>query len=276
MMSTIDLRPNAAVRVMFRRCKPIAGRLINKANHASPFAAHPCTIASSTASPPPFCQTIIKDSVGSRNLEATYQAKRSLRWKIRKELKNMDPIQRSHEDNAIQSLVLEAPWFKASRSLCVYISCASLREVDTSRIISEVLSNPPKEGNAQSRKKLYAPRVEDKNSNMRILKITSVDDLMANSMNILEPTLVDSDGNQREDAMQASEPVDLFILPGLAFDRSGRRLGRSGGWVNSSSLWTYYSFYQWPLFPIILWFKHCSSFMITFVILHKNFHVLFC
>ena len=48
----------------------------------------------------------------------------------------------SFSDNAIQSIVLEAPWFKASKSLCAYISCAALREVDTSRIVSQVLSKP--------------------------------------------------------------------------------------------------------------------------------------
>lgn len=57
------------------------------------------------------------------------------------------------------------------------------------------------EGNGQMRKKLYVPRVEDKNSNMRMLKISAVKDLVANSMNILEPSLLDSDGNQCEDGM---------------------------------------------------------------------------
>ncbi|XP_052173709.1 uncharacterized protein LOC127789017 [Diospyros lotus] len=32
-----------------------------------------------------------------------------------------------------------------------------------------------------------------------------------------------------QEVMQASGPINLFILPGLAFDRSGRRLGRSMG-----------------------------------------------
>jgi hypothetical protein len=41
--------------------------------------------------------------------------------------------------------------------------------------------------------------VEDKNSNMRILNISRIDDLVANSMNILEPDPVDADGNARED-----------------------------------------------------------------------------
>ncbi|KAG4180699.1 hypothetical protein ERO13_A10G180700v2 [Gossypium hirsutum] len=82
-------------------------------------------------------------------------------------------------------------------------------------------------------KKLYVPRVEDKNSNMRMFNISRIDDLVANSMNILEPASVDADGNTREDVMHANDPVDLFILPGLAFDRSGRRLGRGGGYYDT-------------------------------------------
>lgn len=58
-----------------------------------------------------------------------------------------------------------------------------------------------KDGHLQMRKKLYVPRVEDKNSNMRMLNISRLDDLIANSMDILEPAPVDGDGNEREDGM---------------------------------------------------------------------------
>lgn len=50
-----------------------------------------------------------------------------------------------------------------------------------------------------AQKKLYVPRVEDKNSNMCMLHISRMDDLIANSMNILEPAPVDAQGNERED-----------------------------------------------------------------------------
>ncbi|EXB29776.1 5-formyltetrahydrofolate cyclo-ligase [Morus notabilis] len=90
------------------------------------------------------------------------------------------------------------------------------------------------DGNVEVRKKkLFVPRVEDKNSHMRMLHISRIDDLVANSMDILEPAPVDADGNEREDVMQANEPVDLFLLPGLAFDRTGRRLGRGGGYYDT-------------------------------------------
>ncbi|KAJ7945942.1 5-formyltetrahydrofolate cyclo-ligase [Quillaja saponaria] len=60
----------------------------------------------------------------------------------------------------------------------------------------------------QMGKKLYVPRVEDKNSHMRMLKISCMDDLIANSMNILEPAPEDGDGNGREDGA----PFSLFAL----------------------------------------------------------------
>lgn len=82
------------------------------------------------------------------------------------------------------------------------------------------------------KKTLYVPRIEDTNSNMRMLSISSVGDLIANSMNILEPAPVDANGNERENVMQMNDPVDLILIPGLAFDRSGSRLGRGKGYYD--------------------------------------------
>ncbi|KAI3513437.1 hypothetical protein L1887_20771 [Cichorium endivia] len=163
------------------------------------------------------------------HLEAIFTQKRVLRSKIKKDLRSMDPALRSHEDDAIQNLILESPWFKSCKGLCAYISCSALREVDTSKVLQHVLQNPTKDG----RKRLYVPRVEDKNCHMRMLNISGMDDLIANSMNILEPAPVDANGNDREDVMLANEPVDLLLLPGLAFDKTGRRLGRGGGYYDT-------------------------------------------
>ncbi|XP_066342955.1 5-formyltetrahydrofolate cyclo-ligase, mitochondrial-like [Miscanthus floridulus] len=118
------------------------------------------------------------------------------------------------EDLAIQTTILDSAWFKASKRLCAYISYQQLREVDTSKILEGCLSSNP--GQEELAKDLYVPRVEDKNSNMWMLKITTMDDLVKNSMNILEPSPVDATGNDREDVLSSSSPVDLLLLPGMS------------------------------------------------------------
>ncbi|XP_074316951.1 5-formyltetrahydrofolate cyclo-ligase, mitochondrial [Silene latifolia] len=211
----------------------------------------PCTLASSPISTPSYflnlrhsSQTSIKMSsttttidgihASTAELEPIFKEKKILRSKVKKSLREMTPSQRSHEDDVIQRLVLDAPWLKSSKRLCAYISCRPLREVDTSKILAEILQSSDKDsGDKLAEKKLYVPRVEDKKCHMRMLNITGMDDLIANSMDILEPAGIDSHGNEREDVMQTTQPVDLMILPGLAFDKSGRRLGRGGGYYDT-------------------------------------------
>ncbi|KAM0898781.1 hypothetical protein ACQ4PT_021718 [Festuca glaucescens] len=163
--------------------------------------------------------------------QAVADQKRAVRSDVRRALKALSPDQRASEDLAIQSNIMNSSWFKASKRLCAYISCAQLREVDTTKILAEVLS--PNSEHAGQAKDIYVPRVEDKNRNMRMFKITTMDDLIKNSMNILEPSPLDASGNAREDVLSASSPVDLLLLPGQAFDRTGRRLGRGGGYYDT-------------------------------------------
>ncbi|CAN6199577.1 unnamed protein product [Urochloa humidicola] len=163
--------------------------------------------------------------------QAVADKKRALRTEVRRALKALSPDQRASEDLAIQTTILDSSWFKESKRLCAYISCQQLREVDTTKILAGCLPLSP--GQDELVKDLYVPRVEDKNRNMRMLKITTMDDLVKNSMNILEPSPVDASGNDREDVLSGSSPVDLFLLPGQAFDRTGRRLGRGGGYYDT-------------------------------------------
>ncbi|KAF3652001.1 hypothetical protein FXO37_17696 [Capsicum annuum] len=180
------------------------------------------------------------------HLDSIFKQKKALRSVVKRDLKSMDPTLRSQQgghgfkpwkqlaemqgkaaydtplwwgpssdtvyrDEAIQKIVLGAPWFKACKGLCAYISCSALREVDTTQILSHILGGHPED--LQMRKKLFVPRVEDRNRNMRMLNISSTEDLIANSMDILEPAPLDADGNEREDVLFANEPVDLLLLP---------------------------------------------------------------
>ncbi|KAJ3674584.1 hypothetical protein LUZ60_005200 [Juncus effusus] len=176
----------------------------------------------------PLHSSSISSRVSAVAMSKTVQEqKKAVRSDIRRTLKALSPSQRSEQDLAVQNAILNSAWFKSSKRVCAYISCESLREVDTSKILAEILTSSDSES-----KELYVPRVEDKNSNMRMFKITTMNDLVANSMNILEPSPLDDEGNQREDVMSASHPIDLFLLPGVAFDKQGRRLGRGGGYYD--------------------------------------------
>ncbi|KAF3499223.1 hypothetical protein F2Q69_00044963 [Brassica cretica] len=81
-------------------------------------------------------------SKSQEELDSIFKQKRIVRSTVRKSLKAMDPSLRTQQDDAIQNTVLEAPWFKSCRGLCAYISCKSLNEVDTSKILSKILQHP--------------------------------------------------------------------------------------------------------------------------------------
>lgn len=99
-------------------------------------------------------------------LDAIFKQKRTLRTQLRKTLKAIDPSLRSQQgtiqsnlifgrssfyshtivscsDNAIQDIILGAPWFKSSLRFCAYISCSALREVDTFKLLSHILQPQP-------------------------------------------------------------------------------------------------------------------------------------
>lgn len=97
------------------------------------------------------------------------------------------------------------------QSLFFYVFCL-IRENGVRRVkFCCQLFFPSVEGSEIAAKRLYVPRVEDKNCHMRMLNISSMDDLIANSMDILEPAAVDSDGNVREDGMNILQsPLLLY------------------------------------------------------------------
>ncbi|KAL0728211.1 hypothetical protein Bca4012_024304 [Brassica carinata] len=148
-------------------------------------------------------------SKSQEKLDSIFKQKQVVRSTVRKSLKAIDPSLRTQQDDAIQNTVLEAPWFKSCRRLCAYISCKSLNEVDTSQILSNILQHLP-DSHTRAEKRLYVPWVEDKKSNMRMLHISHMDDLIANSMNILEPAPVDAQGNDREDGIISSHHINKY------------------------------------------------------------------
>ncbi|KAL2652510.1 hypothetical protein R1flu_020638 [Riccia fluitans] len=161
-------------------------------------------------------------------VELLRQQKKALRLAMKRTLRNFPLESRLEEDKAIQKHVLSADWFAQSRSLCAYLSCAALREVDTNQIVASILQHDASE----MAKELYVPRIVDREANMVMLNVSTTEDLVTNSMGIVEPDFTDSGGHPRKSVLEASHPVDVLLVPGLVFDRSGRRCGRGGGYYD--------------------------------------------
>lgn len=156
--------------------------------------------------------------------ESLVAEKKALRSVVKKELRQLSKEQRQEEDEDIQRHILDLELFQKATRVCAYLACEPLREVDTKRVVPAAL---------EQGKVLYVPRVEDRAAHMRMLRIKDPDtDTERNSMGIAEPTPLLPDGQPREDVMQADEALDLILMPGLAFDRSGKRLGRGGGYYD--------------------------------------------
>lgn len=106
--------------------------------------------------------------------------------------------------------------FVECSSLFTYISFAS--EVDTHNIIRKAL---------MMNKQIYVPRVENKEINF--YRINSFDMLIKSAYGILEP---DINIHLKYAESKAFINRKIMLLPGLAFDMSGNRIGYGAGYYD--------------------------------------------
>jgi len=171
------------------------------------------------------------------------EKKQKLRANVKSKLKatfsHEEDKKKRRDSKMICEKVLELDAFKNARTMCVYIAHPKLHEVDCSVLIREALkldfSSSSDEFGGEERK-VYVPIVDDKNSNVRFLRIRDVEkDLEKRTMGIMEPTELDWRTNEpREDVadLKEDEKLDVVITPGLAFDETCKRLGRGGGYYD--------------------------------------------
>ena len=106
-------------------------------------------------------------------------------------------------------------WFYRACILLGFVGFGS--EVDTRELLTEAL---------QKGKKVYVPRVEGED--MNFYRITSLQELTPGYKGILEP---DGTG-EKYDYLKLEKEKTLLLMPGVAFDLYGNRLGYGKGYYD--------------------------------------------
>jgi len=121
---------------------------------------------------------------------------------------------RKKKDLLIQEALLSLPEFHQAGVVFFFASFRS--EVSTSSLIEEAL---------RREKSVLLPSVDVHSRELRLFEIKSLLELSPGYMTISEPAV---DPERKRDINDAN----LVILPGVAFDRSGNRLGYGGGYYD--------------------------------------------
>lgn len=140
--------------------------------------------------------------------------KKLLRKTMIEKRDGVDVLYRQKAEIQIKNTLLEKDFYKKSKNIFIYVGFGS--EIDTSVYIKEFLEDG---------KKIYVPRIGKVSRIMDAVEIDGLEDLKANKYGILEP----SDENQGVN----KDILDLIILPGVAFDENGGRLGYGGGYYDT-------------------------------------------
>ncbi len=141
--------------------------------------------------------------------------KQAIRRVLVERILALDPDDRRRQDADLARRLATLPGFEAAGTVLLYVSAFS-EEIATGPALRQVLSLG---------KRLVCPRVDRPARRLRLYRVDDPEsDLVRGSMGIPEPS--------RHLIAVAPEEIDWALVPGLAFDDRGFRLGRGGGYYD--------------------------------------------
>ncbi len=143
------------------------------------------------------------------------KVKERLRKEILELRKNLKPADVEYKSRQITKRILDLEYFRNVGVVMTYV--AFRNEIRTEEIIKYCLNTG---------KRLVVPKVVKKRRLLLASEIQNYpEDLAPGTLNIMEP---------KEEVLRPVpvEIIDFLIVPGLAFDRLGNRLGYGGGYYD--------------------------------------------
>ncbi|HUG20645.1 MAG TPA: 5-formyltetrahydrofolate cyclo-ligase [Planctomycetaceae bacterium] len=145
---------------------------------------------------------------------ATRSEKQSIREKIRSLRIALDS--RPERSQRILDRLITLPQYRSAKTVLAYVGHRS--EVQTLPLIEQRLRDS---------EPTAVPWCED--GRLRLFRLESLDDLETGSFGIYEPRRDLRNESSRN--VQLSD-IDVILVPGIAFDRSGGRLGQGKGYYD--------------------------------------------
>ncbi len=139
--------------------------------------------------------------------------KRALRLATLERRNAITPAERAQYAVNITKQLIDMPDYRAAKTVMGYMSFGS--EFDTVLFVEQILRDG---------KRLALPRVDKKNHALVIHQVDNVADLQAGVFGIREPRV--------SAPLVDLSQLDFILVPGLAFDRTGMRLGYGAGFYD--------------------------------------------
>ncbi|XP_022105686.1 5-formyltetrahydrofolate cyclo-ligase-like [Acanthaster planci] len=148
---------------------------------------------------------------------AMREAKSLLRREMKQRLAALSSEEKAQQSEIILKKLVSHPVYRSSQRISVYLSTAD--EVSTEGILNHMFAN---------KKKCFVPQyIGPRMDMLRLLSMEDYSNLPLTKWNIKQP----AEGDQREEAL-ATGGLDLIIVPGLAFNLGGDRLGKGKGYYD--------------------------------------------
>jgi 5,10-methenyltetrahydrofolate synthetase len=125
----------------------------------------------------------------------------------------LSAMERAAGEKKIAEQILHSPYYEQAESVLSYMSFRS--EVSTAYIHKQILSD---------KKRLYLPKTYTDRQEMVFYPVTDKNELVSGYQGILEP----AEGLPR----WVGKTHTLMLMPGVAFDDAGNRVGYGGGYYD--------------------------------------------